>query len=102
MRLKIFPWLGHEVAHLSAEENGEGSVEEEMREVVKRFESKLREVGLALTQTVRSRFFAKDMEAWTAGNRERVSILNGPARSVSWSHIWPGRLVGDARISVDM
>src|SRR5207249_5065830 len=102
MRLKIFPWLGHEFVHLSTEGDGKGTVEEEMREVFTRFENKLREVGLTLAQTVRSRFFAKDMDAWTGGNRERGSILNGPARSVSWSDTCPERLVGDARISVDI
>ena len=102
MRLKIFPWLGQEFAHLSAEGNGEGTVEDEMREVFTRFENRLREVGLTLAQTVRSRFFAKDMDAWTAGNAERVRMLNGAARSVSSSHIWTERLIGKARISVDM
>ena len=102
MRLKIFPWLGQEFVHLSTEGNGKGTVDDEMREVFGRFENKLRPVGLTLAQTVRTRFFAKDMDAWTAGNRERFKILNGAARSVSSSHIWPERLVGDARISVDM
>jgi len=102
MRVKIFPWLGQEFAHLSAEGNGQGSVEDEMAEVFQRFDNKLRQVGLTLAQTVRSRFFAKDMDAWTAGNRQRVQILSGAARSVSSSHIWPERLIGPARISVDM
>jgi len=58
---------------------------------------------LTLDHTVRSRMWVKDMETWTAGVHERaLRILKGPARSVSSSHIWPERLSGKARISVDM
>ena len=102
MRLKIFRWLGQEFVHLSAEGNGEGTVEDETREVFARFARRLKPFGLTLDQTARSRMFVKDMETWTAGVHERVRILKGPARSVSSSHIWPERLGPKARISVDM
>lgn len=102
MRLKIFPWLGQEFVHLSWEGNGEGTVEDETQELFVRFARHLKPFGLTLDHTVRSRMWAKDMETWTAGVHERVRILKGPARSVSSSHVWPGRLSGKARISVDM
>jgi enamine deaminase RidA (YjgF/YER057c/UK114 family) len=102
MRLKIFPWLGQEFVHVSAEGNGEGSVEDETQEVFARFARKLAPLGLTLDHTVRSRMFVRDMDAWTAGVHERVRILKGLARSVSSSHVWPERLIGKARISVDM
>lgn len=102
MRVKIFPWLGQEFVHLSAEGNGEGSVEGETQEVFARFSRKLEPLGLTLDHTVRSRMFVRDMDTWTAGVHERVRILKGPARSVSSSHVWPERLIGKARISVDM
>jgi enamine deaminase RidA (YjgF/YER057c/UK114 family) len=102
MRLKMFPWLGQEFVHLSAEGNGEGRVEDETQEVFARFAKKLAPLGLSLDHTVRSRMFVRDMDTWTAGVHERVRILKGPARSVSSSHIWPERLIGSARISVDL
>lgn len=102
MRLKVFPWLGQEFVHLSADGNGEGTVEDETQEVFARFAEALKPFGLTLDQTVRSRMFVKDMETWTAGVHERVRILKGPARSASSSHIWPPRLGPGARISVDM
>lgn len=102
MRLKIFPWLGQEFAHLSAEGNGQGTVEDETQELFARFAQHLDPLGLTLDHTARSRMFVKDMETWTAGVHERVRILKGPARSVSSSHIWPERLSPKARISIDM
>jgi enamine deaminase RidA (YjgF/YER057c/UK114 family) len=102
MRLKIFPWLGQNFVHLSWEGNGQGTVEEETQELFARFARHLKPHGLTLDHTVRSRMWVKDMETWTAGVHERVRILKGPARSVSSSHVWPERLSGKARISVDM
>jgi len=102
MRLKIFPWLGQEFAHLSWEGNGKGTVEDETRELFARFSDRLQRLVLTLDHTVRSRMWCRDMDTWTAGVHERVRILKGPARSVSSSHIWPERLTATARISVDM
>jgi enamine deaminase RidA (YjgF/YER057c/UK114 family) len=102
MRLKIFPWLGQEFVHLSWEGNGQGTVEEETQELFARFARHLKPLGLTLDHTARSRMWVKDMDTWTAGVHERVRILKGPARSVSSSHIWPERLGGRGRISVDM
>ena len=102
MRLKIFPWLGQEFAHLSWEGNGEGTVEGETQELLARIAGRLKPLGLTLDHTVRSRMWVKDMETWTAGVHERVRILRGPARSVSSSHVWPDRLGSEARISVDL
>jgi enamine deaminase RidA (YjgF/YER057c/UK114 family) len=102
MRLKIFPWLGQEFVSLSEEGTGSGSVEDETRELFARFAERLRGLGLTLDQTVRSRMWVRDMPTWEAGVHERVRVLKGAARSVSSSHIRPERLVGNARISVDM
>lgn len=103
MRLKIFPWLGQEFVHLSWEGNGQGTVGDETRELFARFAHHLKPFGLNLDHTVRSRMWVKDMDTWEAGANERPRILNGPARSVSSSHIWPERLgTSGARISVDM
>ena len=102
MRLKIFPWLGQEFVHLSWEGTGQGTVEDEARELFARFADRLARLGLTLDHTVRTRMWVRDMDTWTAGVHERARILNGPARSVSSSHVWPERLGPTARISVDL
>ena len=102
MRLKIFPWLGQRFIELSWEGNGEGTVEDETRELFARFADKLGEFGLSLDHTARSRMFTRDMDTWYAGVHERATILSDTARSVSSSHIWPDRLNGKARVAVDL
>jgi enamine deaminase RidA (YjgF/YER057c/UK114 family) len=102
MRLKIFPWLGQEFVSLSWEGNGEGTVEDETRELFARFSERLTPFGLTLDHTVRTRMFVRDMDCWYAGVHERAVILSGKARSVSSSHIWPDRLGSKARIAVDL
>jgi len=59
-------------------------------------------LGLSLNDVVRTRMFARDMDAWLAGNQERRRILDGKARSVSSSHIWTGRLTTKGRIALDL
>lgn len=102
MRSKIFPWLGQEFVHVSWEGNGEGTVEDETRELFARFSEQLDRFGLTLDHTVRTRLWARDMECWHAGVHERARILSGKARSVSSSHVRPDRLGPEARISVDL
>ncbi len=102
MRLKIFPWLGQEFVSLSWEGNGEGTVEDETRELFARFSDRLSRFGLTLDHTVRTRMWVRDMECWHAGVHERARILSGRARSVSSSHVRPDRLGPKARISVDL
>jgi len=102
MRLKIFPWLGQEFVSLSWEGSGNGTVEEETREIFSLFADRLRGLGLTLDHTVRTRMWVRDMECWHAGVHERVRILSGPARSVSSSHVRPERLGAKARVSVDL
>lgn len=102
MRLKIFPWLGQEFVSLSWEGSGEGTVEEETRDLFARFTSRLREFGLSLEHTVRTRMWVRDMECWHAGVHERARILSGKARSVSSSHVRPDRLGSKARVAVDL
>lgn len=102
MRLKIFPWLGQEFVSLSWEGSGNGTVEEETRELFARFADRLREFGLTLDHTVKTRMWVRDMACWQAGVHERVRILSGPARSVSSSHVRPERLGPKARTAVDL
>jgi len=102
MRLKIFPWLGQEFVSLSWEGSGNGTVEEETRELMTSFADHLTKLGLSLDDVVRTRMFARDMDAWLAGNEERRRMLDGKARSVSSSHIWTGRLSAKGRIAIDL
>lgn len=102
MRLKIFPWLGQEFVSLSWEGSGKGTVEDETRELMMAFGEHLRPHGLTFDDVVRTRMFARDMDAWLKGNEERRRILDGKARSVSSSHIWTGRLPAQTRISIDL
>jgi enamine deaminase RidA (YjgF/YER057c/UK114 family) len=102
MRVKIFPWLGQEFVSLSWEGRGNGTVEEETRELLNGFAGQLRALGLGLDDVVRTRMFARDMDAWLKGNEERRRLLDGKARSVSSSHIWTGRLTAKGRIALDL
>ncbi len=102
MRVKIFPWLGQEFVSLSWEGSGNGTVEEETRELLTGFAGQLRGLGLGLDDVVRTRMFARDMDAWLKGNEERRRLLDGKARSASSSHIWTGRLTARGRIALDL
>jgi hypothetical protein len=102
MRLKIFPWLEQEFVSLSWEGSGNGTVEDETRELMKNFADHLSKLGLSLDDVVRTRMFARDMDAWIRGNEERRRMLDGKARSVSSSHLWTGRLSAIWRIAIDL
>lgn len=102
MRLKIFPWLGQEFVSLSWENSGAGTIEDETCAIFELFSKQLKQLGLSLDHTVRTRMFTLDMETWSAANQERRRILSGKARSVSSSHIWPPRLGPKARVTVDL
>ncbi|MBC7779312.1 MAG: RidA family protein [Proteobacteria bacterium] len=96
------PWLGHEFVALSAEGDPRGSIEDEMAGLLARMDAQLRQRGLGLDDTVRTRLWARDMTAWAGAVEERARILSGPARSVSSSHIRPSRFASDARLSLDL
>ena len=102
MREKIFPWLSHEFVSLSCEGRPGGSLVEETRDIFRRFNVRLQAHGLSLDDTVRTRLWARDIDCWQTGVEERARILSGKARSVSSSHIRPGRFASDARIAVDL
>lgn len=102
MRVKVFPWLGRDFVSLSAEGSGEGSVEDEVRALLGRFAGALSPFGFGLEQVVRTRMFTRDMDTWVAANLARRRVLDGPARSVSSSHVWTGRLGERARVSIDL
>ena len=64
MRLKIFPWLGQEFVSLSWENSSAGTGEEETRAIFELFSKQLKQLGLSLDHTVRTRMFTLDMETF--------------------------------------
>ena len=64
MRLKIFPWLGQEFVSLSWENSSAGTVEDETCAIFELFSKQLKQLGLSLDHTVRTRMFTLDMETW--------------------------------------
>ncbi len=103
MREKSFAWLGQEFVALSCEgDPAVGDVTGETANIFQRFERCLHGRGLSLANTVRTRLWARDMECWGDAVKERARILAGDARSVSSSHIRPGRFASNARVAVDL
>src|SRR5215212_1035774 len=102
MRLKIFPWLGQEFIELSWEGNGQGTVDDEVRELFGRFSSTLQDFGLTLAHTVRTRQFCRDETIWAEASAARRRVLSDAARSVSSSHVCPARLPEKSRVTADL
>jgi hypothetical protein len=80
MRKKIFQWLGREFVALSCEENRAESAGQEAREIFRRLDAELHEMGLSLENTVRTRLWGRNRESRNLGSDERVKILSGKAR----------------------
>ncbi|MCE2947626.1 MAG: hypothetical protein ACK515_03140 [bacterium] len=102
MQETLAPWLGHEFVALSAEGVPDGTVEAEMASLLERMDARLRVHGLSLDDTVRTRLWARDMDAWGGAVEERARVLSGAARSVSSSHIRPSRFASGARLALDL
>ena len=101
MRKKIFQWLGKEFVTLSCEGKA-ATATEEASEIFRRFDRELREMGLSLENTVRTRLWGKDRESRDLGSNERVKVLSGKARSASSSYIAPGHFDSGARVGLDL
>jgi hypothetical protein len=102
MRFKVFRWLGEEFVSLSWEGNGEGTIADEMHELIGRFGDWLGRFGLTLDNTVRTRMFVRDIDTWHVAAAERAKCLTGRARSTSSSHVRPERLGTKPRFSIDL
>lgn len=101
MQKKIFQWLGKEFVALSCEGKA-ATATEEASEIFRRFDRELREMGLSLENTVRTRLWGKDRESRDLGSNERVKVLSGKARSASSSYIAPGHFDSGARVGLDL
>ena len=101
MRKKIFQWLGREFVALSSEGKA-ATATQEANEIFRRFDQKLRETGLSLDHTVRTRLWGKDRESRNLGSDERVKVLSGKARSASSSYIAPDHFDSNTLVALDL
>ena len=101
MRKKIFYWLGREFIALSCEGKA-ATATLEAREIFRRFEEELRETGLSLEHTVRTKLWGRDRESRNLGSDERVKVLSGKARSASSSYIASDHFDSDGRVALDL
>ena len=102
MRKRIFSWLGREFVELSGEANPAPTATQQAHELFRRFDQELRQTGLCLDHTVRSRLWGRDRESRDQGSKERVKILSGKARSASSSYIAPTHFDSDAKVAIDL
>ena len=102
MRMTVYPWQGREFAAVSGEATEGNTATDQTRELLARFDTELRQVGLSLDNTVRTRLFGVDRDSRDQGGTERVRVLSGRARSSSSSYISPQHFDSDAKVSIDL
>jgi enamine deaminase RidA (YjgF/YER057c/UK114 family) len=102
MRKRIFSWLGKEFVELSGEAKPATTATQEAREIFQDFDRELRNHGLSLDHTVRSRLWGRDRQSRDEGSNERVKALSGKARSASSSYIAPSHFDSDSKVAVDL
>jgi enamine deaminase RidA (YjgF/YER057c/UK114 family) len=102
MKKKIIQWLGREFVELSCEGEIGATVAEEAADLFRRFDKELREVGLFLDHTVRTRIWGRDRESRDQASAVRFKVLSGQSRSASSSYIAPDHFESDARIALDL
>jgi len=102
MKKRIIQWLGREFVELSCEGEIGATVTEEAADLFRRFDKELREAGLLLDHTVRTRLWGRDRESRDQASAVRSKILSGQSRSASSSYIAPDHFESDARIALDL
>ncbi len=102
MHKKIFNWLEREFIELSGEAKPAANAASEAQALFQRFDQELRNHGLSLDNTVRSRLWGRDRDSRDLGRNERVKVLSGKARSASSSYIAPDHFDSTAMVAVDL
>src|SRR5581483_10779937 len=102
MRTTVFRSGGHELVSLSGEAPAANSPREEMSALVGQMEAALKTQGLALSDTVRTRLWARDRASRDEASKERRRIFEGPLRSVSSSFIMADIFASEARVAMDL
>src|SRR5437660_1253554 len=102
MKTLVSRWQGRELVELSAEGPPVGSAADQAQALFNRFELELRNLGLSLDNTIRSRLWGRDRASRDDGSRQRVASLAGPARSASSSYISPSHFESSSNIALDL
>jgi enamine deaminase RidA (YjgF/YER057c/UK114 family) len=102
MRRFVYSWLDHEFVALSAEGRPGLDAGEQAVDVFQRLDAELRDLGLSLDNTVRSRLWGRDRESRDLGSAQRVKALAGKARSGSSSFIAADFFESDAKVAVEL
>lgn len=102
MRVGILNWLGFEFLELSGEAAPGPNAEGQAQQLFSSFEAVLKEHGLSLADTVRSRLFATDRATRDAASEVRSATLAGPARAATSSYIAPKLFSSDALVAMDL
>lgn len=100
--MNMFEWLGKEFVALSGKGKAGMTPEGEAQEILQYFDGELRDLGLSIEHTVRTRLWAKDRESRKLGARERNRTLSGRARSASSSYLAPSHFESEARVAMDL
>lgn len=102
MRVGILNWLGFEFIELSGEAAPGPSAKNQAQQLFSSFETTLKEHGLNLADTVRSRLFATDRATRDSASEVRSATLTGPARAATSSYIAPKLFSSGALVAMDL
>ena len=103
MKLTVYPWQDREFVAVSGEATEGNDATEQTRELLQRFGSELRRLGLSLDNTVRTRLWGVDRDSRDQGGLERVKVLSGKARSASSSYISPHHFdSASSKVAIDL
>jgi enamine deaminase RidA (YjgF/YER057c/UK114 family) len=102
MRASVLNWHGFEFIELAAEATPGPTATAQAKELFARFEKTLKNHGLGLADTVRSRLFATDRTARDEASNVRAEVLSGPARAATSSYIAPKLIASAAHVAMDL
>src|SRR5439155_15145169 len=102
MRTTVFRSNGHEFVSLTGEAPAANTAGEEMTALVGQMEGALKEQGLGLADTVRTRLWARDRASRDEASKVRRQTFEGPLRSVSSSFIMSDIFASEARVAMDL
>jgi enamine deaminase RidA (YjgF/YER057c/UK114 family) len=102
MRTTIFRWLGKEFVSFSAEARPEQPVAEQTKDLFRCVEAELKDCGLSMENTVRTRIWGADREARNVATAARADILTGRRKAASSSYVSAGRFDSDAKVALDL
>jgi enamine deaminase RidA (YjgF/YER057c/UK114 family) len=102
MRTTVFRSNGHEFVSLSGEAPAANTAGEEMTALVGQMDAALKEQGLTLADTMRTRLWARDRASRDEASKVRRQTFEGPLRSVSSSFIMADIFASEARVAMDL